>query len=82
MTDVSRAPGRENAADDRPTIGVLGIQGDVSEHIAALTRTGARARWVKRPEDLEGIAGLVLPGGESTTLRRLLDYEGLLAKIR
>jgi 5'-phosphate synthase pdxT subunit len=82
MTDVSRAPGDGSAADDRPTIGVLGIQGDVSEHIAALARTGARARWVKRPEDLEGIAGLVLPGGESTTLRRLLDYEGLLAKIR
>jgi 5'-phosphate synthase pdxT subunit len=80
--DVIHPPGRRSAADDRPTIGVLGIQGDVTEHIAALTRTGARARGVKRPEDLEGIAGLVLPGGESTTLRRLLDYEGLLAKIR
>ncbi len=67
---------------DGPLVGVLGVQGDVSEHVAALERAGARARWVKRPEDLEGIAGLVLPGGESTTLRRLLDYEALLDRIR
>ena len=63
-------------------IGVLGIQGDVAEHARALERAGARARWVKRPEDLDEIAGLVLPGGESTMLRRLLDYEGLLDGIR
>jgi 5'-phosphate synthase pdxT subunit len=43
---------------------------------------GARAIWVRRPDDLERVDGLVLPGGESTTLRRLLDYEGLLAAIR
>jgi len=65
-----------------PTIGVLGVQGDVSEHVAALERAGARAVWVTRPADLAGIDGLVLPGGESTTLRRLLDYEGLLEAIR
>ncbi|HET6617933.1 MAG TPA: pyridoxal 5'-phosphate synthase glutaminase subunit PdxT [Gemmatimonadota bacterium] len=65
-----------------PTIGVLGVQGDVSEHAAALERAGARAVWVRRPADLEGVDGLVLPGGESTTLRRLLDYEGLLEAVR
>ena len=65
-----------------PTIGVLGVQGDVSEHAAALERAGARAVWVRRPEDLEAVDGLVLPGGESTTLRRLLDYEGLLEAVR
>jgi 5'-phosphate synthase pdxT subunit len=65
-----------------PTIGVLGVQGDVSEHAAALERAGARVVWVRRPEDLEGVDGLVLPGGESTTLRLLLDYEGLLEAIR
>jgi len=65
-----------------PKIGVLGVQGDVSEHAAALERVGARATWVKRPEDLAGLDGLVLPGGESTTLRQLLDYEGLLEGIR
>lgn len=65
-----------------PTIGVLGVQGDVSEHAAALERAGARVEWVRRPEDLEGVDGLVLPGGESTTLRRLLDFEGLLDAVR
>jgi 5'-phosphate synthase pdxT subunit len=65
-----------------PTIGVLGVQGDVSEHAGALERAGARAVWVRRPEDLEAVDGLVLPGGESTTLRRLLDYEGLLEAVR
>jgi 5'-phosphate synthase pdxT subunit len=65
-----------------PTIGVLGVQGDVSEHAAALECAGARVVWVRRPEDLEAVDGLVLPGGESTTLRRLLDYEGLLAAVR
>lgn len=66
----------------RPTIGVLAVQGDVSEHVAALERAGARVRRVKRPADLEGLDGLVLPGGESTTFRRLLDWEGLLDGIR
>lgn len=58
------------------------MQGDVAEHMQALERSGARAVRVKRPEDLDAVAGLVLPGGESTTLRRLLDYEGLLEAIR
>ena len=70
------------ADDERPLVGVLAVQGDVSEHMAALGRAGARARRVKRPDDLEEVSGLVLPGGESTTLRRLLDYEGLLARVR
>ncbi|HUP01412.1 MAG TPA: pyridoxal 5'-phosphate synthase glutaminase subunit PdxT [Gemmatimonadota bacterium] len=61
---------------------MLGVQGDVSEHAAALERAGGAARWIKRPEDLDGIAGLVLPGGESTMQRRLLDYEGLFEAIR
>ena len=61
---------------------MLGVQGDVSEHATALERAGARAVWVRRPEDLEIVDGLVLPGGESTTLRRLLDYEGLLEAVR
>jgi 5'-phosphate synthase pdxT subunit len=79
---VEERPTGQNAPGERCEIGVLGIQGDVSEHALALERVGARARWIKRPEDLEGIAGLVLPGGESTTLRRLLDYEGLMTRIR
>src|SRR5688572_4600284 len=80
--DATGAPPTPAEIALAPTVGVLGVQGDVSEHAAALERAGARVVWVRRPEDLEGIDGLVLPGGESTTLRRLLDYEGLLAAVR
>ena len=59
-----------------PLIGVLDLQGDVREHLAALAEVGCSARPVKRPEDLEGLAGLVLPGGESTTLSMLLESTG------
>lgn len=79
---VRREPARGQHSGRAPTVGVLGVQGDVSEHAAALERAGARVVWVRRPEDLEAVDGLVLPGGESTTLRRLLDYEGLLEAVR
>lgn len=65
----------------RPTIGVLGVQGDVSEHMAAVERAGGSARKIKHPDELTDVAGLILPGGESTTHRRLLDYEDLLSAI-
>lgn len=85
-TDERRdATGRPPTASEtalRPVIGVLAVQGDVSEHVAALEKAGARATWVKRPADLEGLDGLVLPGGESTAHRRLLDWEGLRDGIR
>lgn len=54
-----------------PTVGVLALQGDVREHLHALTRLGARAVAVRRPEELESCDGLVLPGGESTTIAKL-----------
>ena len=56
-----------------PVIGVLALQGDVREHAAALTDAGARACVVRREADLAGLDGLVLPGGESTAIGRLLD---------
>ena len=59
------------------TIGVLDLQGDVREHVAALRDVGVESRPVKRPEDLDGLAGLILPGGESTTLSMLLSSTGL-----
>ncbi len=64
-----------------PLIGVLDLQGDVREHLAALADVGSSARLVKRPEDLEGIDGLVLPGGESTTLSMLLESTGLFDAV-
>jgi pyridoxal 5'-phosphate synthase pdxT subunit len=62
-------------------IGVLDLQGDVREHLAALDDVGREGRLVKRPEDLDGIGGLVLPGGESTTLSMLLESTGLYEAI-
>ncbi len=58
-------------------IGVLGLQGDVREHAVALEEVGADAVPVRRPSDLRGLAGIVLPGGESTTLSMLLESSGL-----
>lgn len=80
--DETGAPATAAETALRPLIGVLAVQGDVSEHAAALERIGARVRWVKRPEDLDGVDGLVLPGGESTTFRTLLDWERLMESIR
>ncbi len=80
--DETGAPPTAAERAVRPVVGVLAVQGDVSEHAAALERSGARVRWVKRPEDLEGLDGLVLPGGESTTFRRLLDWERLMESVR
>jgi 5'-phosphate synthase pdxT subunit len=65
-----------------PTIGVLALQGDVREHLAALTALGARALTVRRPEELAGVDGLVIPGGESTTIAKLAARFGLLEPLR
>ena len=58
---------------DELTIGVLALQGDVREHVAALTGAGADARPVRRPAELDTVDGLVIPGGESTTISKLAD---------
>jgi len=59
------------------TVGILALQGDVREHAAALERAGEPWRPVRRPDDLAGVDGIVLPGGESTTLSLLLQSSGL-----
>jgi 5'-phosphate synthase pdxT subunit len=64
------------------TVGVLALQGDVREHRRALERVGADVRPVKTAADLAGIEGLVIPGGESTTIGKLADRFGLLEPIR
>lgn len=64
-----------------PKIGVLALQGDVEEHHSALRRAGADALAVKSPEQLDELDGLVIPGGESTTVMRLLDRFGLSEPI-
>lgn len=60
-----------------PRVGVLAVQGDVREHVRALAAGGADPVGVRRPEELDGLHGLVVPGGESTTIDRLTRIFGL-----
>jgi 5'-phosphate synthase pdxT subunit len=64
------------------TIGVFALQGDVREHLRMLADAGARAVPVRRPDDLEGIDGIVLPGGESTTMHKLAVAFDLFEPLR
>ena len=66
----------------RPRIGVLAVQGAVSEHEAALADVGARTSRVRDAADLEGLDGLVIPGGESTTFGLVAGESGLLDAVR
>ena len=65
-----------------PRIGVLALQGDVREHLRILTDLGAEAVRVRRPEELAQVDGLVLPGGESTTIAKLAAAFDLLEPMR
>ena len=65
-----------------PTIGVLAVQGNFREHAAMLRRLGAEPVEVRLPEQLEGLDGLVVPGGESTTFMRLMRLYGLDEALR
>ena len=66
----------------QPLIGVLALQGDVREHVRALEAAGARAVAVRRPEELEGLDGVVIPGGESTTIAKLARTFEVLEPLR
>lgn len=63
-------------------IGILNIQGSVGEHLEALKKLDVEAVLVKKPEDLRGLDGLILPGGESTTIGKLMDFAGLKKEIK
>lgn len=63
------------------TVGVLALQGDFAAHQAALERAGAEAVQVRTAGQLEHLDGLVIPGGESTTMLKLMRYEGLLEPL-
>ena len=64
------------------TIGVLALQGDFAEHIGIFQRLGIAAREVRHPQELAGLDGLVIPGGESTTVARLMSEFALLEPLR
>ena len=66
----------------KPSIGVLAVQGDVREHLRALEGAGAVVRTVRRPAELEALDGLVIPGGESTTMDKLVRAFELYAPLR
>ena len=63
-------------------IGVLALQGSFAEHVASLRKAGAEAFELRMPEELEGLEGLVIPGGESTTILKLMDLYGLREPLR
>ncbi len=65
-----------------PRIGVLALQGSFAEHVASLRRAGAEAFELRMPEQLEGLEGIVIPGGESTTILKLMDLYGLRKPLR
>jgi 5'-phosphate synthase pdxT subunit len=65
-----------------PVIGVLALQGDVREHLAVLRGQGAEAVTVRRPAELAAVDGLVVPGGESTTMANLAQRTGMLQPLR
>jgi 5'-phosphate synthase pdxT subunit len=66
----------------KPRIGVLALQGDFAAHRNALENSGAHAVEVRTTADLDSVAGLIIPGGESTTMLKLLTIENLLEPLR
>jgi 5'-phosphate synthase pdxT subunit len=66
----------------RPKIGVLALQGDFEAHEKALRKSGAEPVLVRTRADLDSVDGLILPGGESTTMLKLLDAEDLFERLR
>ncbi len=75
------APSRQPADRRPPRVGILALQGAVREHADALRAVGAEPVFVRLPADMEGLDALILPGGESTTMRRLIDLYGLREPI-
>jgi 5'-phosphate synthase pdxT subunit len=76
---AEQAPHRKEI---RPRIGVLAIQGDFAAHAQALEDAGAEAVEVRKPTELAGLDGLILPGGESTTFLKFLERDGLLDSLQ
>ena len=73
----------ENTSDEGgPLVGVLALQGAFARHIEALARSGASTREVRQPKHLDGLDALVIPGGESSTISKLLDSSGLRPMVQ
>ena len=70
------------AIEDGPVIGVLALQGAFAEHIVQLGRVGARGVEIRKPQQLDDIDGLIIPGGESTTMGLIAERWGLVEPLR
>jgi 5'-phosphate synthase pdxT subunit len=83
---VSKLPHSPSLASNRfagvARAGVLGLQGDFAEHLATLERIGVESVDVRRPEQLDAIDALIIPGGESTTIGKLASQYGFIEKLR
>jgi 5'-phosphate synthase pdxT subunit len=79
---MGRPETRIGRVEETPRIGILAVQGNVREHAAMLRRLGAEPVEVRKPEQLEQLDGLVIPGGESTAIGRLVRLYGLEEAIR
>ena len=77
----SSEPADKTQRTEQPAIGVLAIQGDYAAHAAALAEAGARPVEVRKAEELDGLDGLVLPGGESTTMLKFLEKNGFFEAL-
>ena len=79
---MSAATVEPAAAGDAPAIGVLALQGGFAAHVALLRSLGARAHEVRTADELDGLDGLVMPGGESTTMTLAVERDGLGGPLR
>lgn len=82
MSPVPAGTGAPNSSSGPPLVGVLALQGGFGAHARMLEALGADVREVRVPADLDGLAGLVMPGGESTTMSLGVEREGLAAPLR
>jgi 5'-phosphate synthase pdxT subunit len=78
----SAAGSPHDVTTQRPRVGVLALQGDVREHARVLTELGADVALVRRPDELAGVAGLVIPGGESSVIDKLSRAFGMQEPVR
>ena len=79
---VAAAEGGPGTRLSLPTVGVLALQGDVAEHLRAVGSAGGRGVPVRRPAELAAVDGLIIPGGESTTIWKLSEVFGLVEPLR
>src|SRR5581483_1889009 len=82
LSDCTRGLPRIEIVSSASKIGILAVQGNVREHAAMLRRLGAEPVEVRKPEQLAGLDGLIIPGGESTAIMRLVRLYGLEEAIR